>query len=128
MILGAQNCSRPAGLLDDRVSPVVGLDVGHRQVSVGDESVVVPGGEQRELRPGCRTDPAHLAGVVAGEDGDGVSAMSVPSTWGVVSQYGIGCQPDSSIASIAARVRLSCRAVMENRTSDLVAVASIALE
>ena len=54
--------------------------------------------------------------------------MSVPNTWGVVSQYGIGCQPDSSIASIAARVRLSCRAVMENRTFHLMAVASMVLE
>jgi hypothetical protein len=46
----------------------------------------------------------------------------------VLSQYGIGCQASSGIASIAARTRLSCRAVMENRTSNLAAVASTALE
>jgi len=54
--------------------------------------------------------------------------MSAPETSGVLSQYGIGCHADSSIASIATRIRLSCRAVIENRTSNLAAVASIALE
>ncbi len=59
---------------------------------------------------------------------NGVSAMSAPETSGVDSLYGIGCQADSSIASIAARIRLSCRAVMENRTSNLTAVAMTFLE
>jgi hypothetical protein len=54
--------------------------------------------------------------------------MSAPETSGVLSQYGIGSQADSSIASIAAWTGLSCRAVMENRTSDLTAVAITALE
>ena len=54
--------------------------------------------------------------------------MSAPDTSGVESQYGIGCQASSEIASIAARTRLSCRAVIEKRTSNFAAVASIALE
>jgi len=51
---------------------VVGLDLGQRQGPVGDEGVVVPGGEQRQLRARGRADPAHLAGVplVAGEHGE----------------------------------------------------------
>jgi hypothetical protein len=58
----------------------------------------------------------------------GVSAMSAPETSGVLSQYGIGCHAWSSIASIAARTRLSYRAVMEHRTLNFAAVAIIALE
>ncbi len=54
--------------------------------------------------------------------------MSAPETSGVLSQYGIGCQADSSMASIAARTRLSWRAVMENRTSNFTAVAITFLE
>jgi len=46
----------------------------------------------------------------------------------VDSQYGIGCHADSSIASIAARIRLSCRAVIENRTSNFAAVEITLLE
>jgi hypothetical protein len=37
----------------------------------------------------------------------------------VDSQYGIGVHADSGIAAIAARIFLSCRAVTENRTSNL---------
>ncbi len=65
------------GLLDDGVPAVIGLDLGQREVPVGDERVVVPGGEQRQLRTRGRPDPAHDqadgAGVplVAGEDGEG---------------------------------------------------------
>ncbi len=54
--------------------------------------------------------------------------MSAPETSGVLSQYGIGCHAASSMASIAARTRLSCRAVMEKRTSNFAAVASTFLE
>jgi hypothetical protein len=36
-------------LLDHGVPAVVGLDLDQRQVPVGDEGVVVPGGEQRQL-------------------------------------------------------------------------------
>ncbi len=57
-----------------------------------------------------------------------VSAMSAPETSGVLSQYGIGCHALPPMASIAARTRLSCRAVMENRTSNFAAVLSTALE
>ncbi len=59
---------------------------------------------------------------------NGVSAMSAPDTSGVDSQYGIGCQAFSSICSIAARTRLSCLAVMENRTSNFAATAMTVLE
>jgi len=55
-----------------------------------------------------------------------VSATSAPDTSGVDSQYGIGYHGGSSIASIAARLRLFCWAVMENRTSRLAAIASTA--
>ena len=44
------------------------------------------------------------------------------------SQYGIGTQASSGIASIAARTRLSWRAVIENRTSNFRAVLSMARE
>ena len=54
--------------------------------------------------------------------------MSAPDTSGVLSQYGIGCHADSGIASIAARTRLSCLAVMEKRTSNFAAVARTLLE
>jgi hypothetical protein len=46
----------------------------------------------------------------------------------VHSQYGIGCHALSSIASIAARIRLSYRAVIEKRTLNLAAVAMTVLE
>ncbi len=54
--------------------------------------------------------------------------MSAPETSGVLSQYGIECYASSVICSIAARIRLSCRAVTENRTSNFAAVCSTALE
>jgi hypothetical protein len=122
------------GLLDDRVPAVVGLDFSQREVPVGDERVVVPGGEQRELAAGGGPDPAHdqpdLTGVplVAREHNtvNVVSAMSAPETSGVLSQYGIGCHTSSGIA-IATRTRLSCQAVMENWTSNFAAVARTAL-
>ena len=38
---------------------VVGLELKHVPVVVGDERVVVPGEEQRQLRPGCRSYLAH---------------------------------------------------------------------
>ena len=57
-----------------------------------------------------------------------VSATSAPETSGVDSQYGIGVHAVSSIASIAARIFLSCRAVTENRTFNVFAVASTARE
>jgi len=57
-----------------------------------------------------------------------VSAMSAPETSGVLSQYGIGCHASSLIFSIAARTRLSCRAVIENRTPNFAAVAITVLE
>ncbi|MCW2721012.1 MAG: hypothetical protein JWR81_4834 [Pseudonocardia sp.] len=44
------------------------------------------------------------------------------------SQYGIGFNAESGIAAIAARILLSCRAVTENRTSNLRAVVSTARE
>ncbi len=44
------------------------------------------------------------------------------------SQYGIGSHACSSMASIAARILVSCLAVIENRTSNFTAVLSIALE
>jgi hypothetical protein len=122
------------GLLDDRVPPVVGLYLAQRQVSVGDERVLVPRGEQRQLRPRCRSDAAHdqadLPGValVAGEHGERGLGKSAPETCGVESQYGIGCHASSPIGSIAARTRLSCRAVMENPTSNFAAVARTFLE
>ncbi len=125
------------GLLDDGVAAVVGFDIGQRQVPVGDERVVVPVGEQGELASGvgrtrrttrrtCRAWRGAPANTV-----NGVSAMSTPETSGVDSQYGIGVQAASSIAVIAViagRTRLSCRAVMENRTSSFAAVPSTALE
>jgi len=57
-------------LFDDGVAAVVCFDLGQRQLAVGDESVVVPVGEQGELAAG---DGADLAGValVGGEDGEG---------------------------------------------------------
>jgi len=58
---------------------------------------------------------------------NGVSAMSAPETSGVESQYGIGVHAASSIAVIAARTRLSWRAVIEKRTSNFAAVLSTAL-
>ena len=54
--------------------------------------------------------------------------MSAPETSGVLSQYGIGCHACSGIASIAARTRLSCLAVIEKRTSNFAAVVSTFLE
>jgi hypothetical protein len=123
-------------LLDDGVPAMVGFDLGHVAVAVGNRRVLVPGGEQQELTAGdgwCGTPRTtrrtwlacrrSLANTV-----NAVSAMSAPETSGVLNQYGIGCQAASSIASIAARIRLSCRAVMEKRTSDFAAVASTALE
>ena len=47
------------GLLDDRVAPVVGFELEHLPGSVGDERVVVPGGEQRELRAWGGPNPPH---------------------------------------------------------------------
>lgn len=72
-------CASPAllssgdGLFDDGVAAVVCFDLGQRQLAVGDESVVVPVGEQGELAAGDGADPADLAGVagVGGEDGEG---------------------------------------------------------
>ena len=55
-----------------------------------------------------------------------VSATSAPETSGVDSQYGIGAHASSSMASIAARIFLSCRAVTENSTPSLTAVPSTA--
>jgi len=46
-------------LLDDRVPAVVCLDLTDVAESVGDERVVVPGGEQGELAAGGGPDPAH---------------------------------------------------------------------
>jgi len=40
-------------LLDDRVAAVVGLDFDEVAWAVGDEGVVVPGGEQRDLDARC---------------------------------------------------------------------------
>jgi hypothetical protein len=37
------------GLLDDGVAAVVGFDVDQLALAVGDEGVVFPGGEQRQL-------------------------------------------------------------------------------
>jgi hypothetical protein len=57
-------CAGPAlsssgdALLDDRVPAVVGLSLSQRQIAVGDEPVIVPGGKQRQLRAGRRPDPA----------------------------------------------------------------------
>src|SRR3954469_19047338 len=48
---GALELGNP--LLDDRVPTVVGLDLQHVLGSVGDERVVVPGGEQGELAAWC---------------------------------------------------------------------------
>lgn len=45
----------------------------------------------------------------------------------MLSQYGMGCHALSSIASIAARIFLSCRIVTENRTLSFTAVCSTAL-
>ncbi len=53
-----------------------------------------------------------------------VSTTSAPETSEVESQCGIGVHAASSIASIAARIFLSCRAVTENRTFSIFAVAS----
>ena len=55
-----------------------------------------------------------------------ISATSAPETSGELSQYGIGVQASSSMRPIAARIRLSCRAVTEKRTSNLTAVSSTA--
>jgi hypothetical protein len=55
-----------------------------------------------------------------------VSATSAPETSGDESQCGIGAQASSSMASIAARIFLSCRAVTENFTPSLTAVPSTA--
>ena len=57
-----------------------------------------------------------------------MSATSAPDTSGVESQYRIGCHACSGIASIAARMRLSWRVVMENRTFSLRAVPITARE
>jgi len=102
------------GLLNDGVPAVVGLS--HRQGSVGNERVVVPGREQRQLRAWGRADPAHhqadLPGVLAITREDGkrcLEAVSAPDTSGVHSQHGIGCHAPSGIYSIAARIGLSCR-------------------
>ncbi len=119
------------GLLDDRVPAVVGLDLGQWQVAVGDEGVVVPGGEQRQLRARRRPDPTHdqpdLTGVppVTGEHGErGLGDVGAGDLR--------GGQPvrDRLPGRVADRVdrragiRLSCRTVMENRTSNLTAVAT----
>ena len=69
---------------------------------------------------------------VAVDSGDVVGPVRLgdisTGTSGVERQYGIGVHAAGLIASIAARVRLYWRAVMENRTSNFVAVANTALE
>ncbi|MDP9431830.1 MAG: hypothetical protein M3P91_03710, partial [Actinomycetota bacterium] len=76
------------------------------------------------MSPDRTHDQPDLAGVrlSPAKTVNGVSAMSAPETSGVESQFGIDCQPSSGIASIAARTRLSCRAVVEKRTSNFAAV------
>jgi hypothetical protein len=66
--------------------------------------------------------------LVAGKHGERGLGDVGAGDLGVDNQYGIGCQAFSGIASIAARTRLSCRAVIEKRTSNFAAVASTALE
>ena len=121
------------GLPNDGVPAVVGLDLDEFAGPVGDKGVVVPRGEQRQLRPRGRANAAnnkaHIDRVAAaGEAAILVSATSAPDTSGVDSQYGIGCQAASGMASIAARILRFCRAVTENRTSSLRAVDSTARE
>ncbi len=117
------------------MSAVVGLDLEQVAVAVGDERVVVPGGEQRELAAGGRPDTAHdqpnLPGVplVDGEDGvgglGGVGAGDLRAGQPVRDRLprrlftGLDRGPDP---------RLSCRVVTENRTSNSAAVVSTALE
>jgi hypothetical protein len=48
-VRGAGGLELGDDLLDHGVPPVLGLDLDQRQVPVGDEGVVVPGGEQRQL-------------------------------------------------------------------------------
>jgi hypothetical protein len=122
-------------LLDDGVPAVVGLDLKHVAFSLGDERVVVPGSEQRQLRARRRPDPAHdqpdLTGVpgVAGEDGERR-----------LGDVGAGClrrgQPvrDRLPGSVGDRVDRTrapacpAGAVTENRRSNFAAVASTGLE
>ncbi len=57
-----------------------------------------------------------------------ISATPAPDISGELNQYEIGVQALSSICSISARIRLSCRTVTENATSNLIAVCSTARE
>ena len=113
-----------------RVPPVVGLHFRQRQGPVGDEHVVVPGGEQRQLRAGRAAYSVHDQAdwrawrLSPAKTVNAISALPALETSGVLSQYGIHCHALSVIASIAARTRLSCRAVIEKRTSNLTAAVS----
>ena len=117
-------------LLDDRVPAVVGLDLGDVAGAVGDERVVVPGGEQRQLAAGGGADPAHHQphgeGVLAGERR--VAGLGDVGTGDLRGREPVrDRRPGSSpMASIAARIFLSCRAVTENSTPSLTAVPSTA--
>ncbi len=98
------------------------------------EGVVVPGGEQRQQGSGGGADPAHDQPHL-----DGVLSTVAAGGGGVGGLRDVGAgdfrrgQPVRdrrprllSMASIAARIFLSCRAVIENCTSNFTAVASTA--
>jgi hypothetical protein len=109
----------------------VGLEIEELPFPVGDERAVVPGGEQRELAAGGGTyspdDQPDGHRVLAAERGVVGLGDVGAETSGVESQYGIGCHAASSMASMAARIFLSCRTVTENATLNFTAVSSTAL-
>jgi len=113
---------------------VVGFELGQGQGPVGDERVVVPGGEQRQPRAGGGPDPpddeADLSGValVAGEHGE--RGLGDVGAGDIGSEQPVRDRLPGVLGDLLDRGPdpLSCRAVLENRTPNLLAVASIDFE
>ncbi len=99
------------------VTAMVGLELEQLARAVGDEGMEVVQGQQGELGTRRRADaaddePDRDRVALVGERGVRVSATSAPPA----SQYGIGVQASSGIASMRRRVAGLWRMVMEKRT------------
>jgi len=119
------------GLLNDGVPAVVGLS--HRQGSVGNERVVVPGREQRQLRAWGRADPAHhqadLPGVLAITREDGKRCLGGVGAGHLRRPQPVRDRLPRAVGDLLDRGpdRLVLPAVIEKRTSNFTAVPITAL-